>query len=1024
MVDGYRAFVEKVRADNPGFYLSSEEQTEAYLDLFESLIYVYPSYERFGRGVMPEVELVPASLAIFHGAAVCFGSFAIPDLLPAWDEKWGPNPHPPSKEELEKKFPDQFAVEFSRGVTWGLQPTVHKFLLSHATDARFKEDYDFIKDTARFYHDNRDLLFDGEMLDPGTLHCDCRSVEFLQSSSYTRPEHVKTAREPALPVIFRSAWRSKAGKCGAVLVNWSRAEQPYVYMHDTQKFTGRLAPRSWLRLDLDAKKASETVVDGVRQIEVRVRQTPGGPRLFVDGQRHLPRSVMVGAGSRPCEVDVEWAAYDLPFRPSADLDIACIHLRFEKKSYYGGVSKPDGWVRFKDIKITDDLGRVVAAEGSFASSNAFRKGWTIHDGGTTGKVSFEPGGVLKVDVFKDPKVKKDAGWSLNMRGSDFHLYSRAFKVEKGRRYHLVFEAKADRKQPISPCVYQVPGFVAATFEQNPFDDQVRLASKAGIDIVIPNASGPTWTLEGTLSFKKVDSMFDRVLAINPYALVMARFNVTPSLAMLRDNPDWRMRFADGSDFDMASVSCRPAWRVAAYMIEETARHLMARYPRNFIGMHLAAHRAGEWLYEDLLKGALSGYDVHTRDAWRAYLARLGRPDASTAEVPSAELRSAEDDKEVVFDPVKEARAVDFQRFLNEEMAGCIAELAAVARKATQGKKLVMFFYGYSFEVASSGANSGHFALDWLLDRAAGNIDILCGPFSYGDRRWPDTRPVMAPSDTLRRHGVMWWNEDDTRTYLETNIDALQIQGKVPLTKPQTLATLARNNLQNADRGDGSWWMDLRGRGWFIDPDLWHLMEETRAYETERMLSDVPFAPDVAVTVSEDSVITRRRSGSTLGYKVVSGNARELERCCIPFGRYLMADMLRADIPARVQFHLTPWYLSSADRSTLRAQRTRRPDLVRVWLWAPGYLNEKGKSDSNITDATGFKVRRTSDPDYAYARPLFAVDPAQGDEVWARYKDGSAAVVVRRLPGGGAEVFHGPPELKAETIRRIVGLGAR
>ena len=254
VTDGYRAFVEKVRADNPGFYLSSEEQTEAYLDLFESLIYVYPSYERFGQGVLPEVELVPASLAVFHGAVVCFGSFAIPDLVPPWDEKWGENPDPPSKEELEKKFPDQFAVEFSRGVTWGLQPTVHKFLLSHATDARFKENYDFIKDTARFYHDNRDLLFDGEMLDPGTLHCDCRNVEFIQSSCYKRPEKVKTTREPALPAIFRSAWRSKVGKSGAVLVNWSREEQPYTYMHGTQKFTGRLAPRSWLRLDLDARK--------------------------------------------------------------------------------------------------------------------------------------------------------------------------------------------------------------------------------------------------------------------------------------------------------------------------------------------------------------------------------------------------------------------------------------------------------------------------------------------------------------------------------------------------------------------------------------------------------------------------------------------------------------------------------------------------------------------------------------------------------------------------------------------------
>ena len=48
MVDGYRAYVAKVRADNPGFYLSTEEQGEAYLDLFESFIFVHSSAERFG----------------------------------------------------------------------------------------------------------------------------------------------------------------------------------------------------------------------------------------------------------------------------------------------------------------------------------------------------------------------------------------------------------------------------------------------------------------------------------------------------------------------------------------------------------------------------------------------------------------------------------------------------------------------------------------------------------------------------------------------------------------------------------------------------------------------------------------------------------------------------------------------------------------------------------------------------------------------------------------------------------------
>ena len=295
MTDGYRAFVENVRADNPGFCIASEEQTEAYLDLFDALIYVYPSHERFGR-FAPEYEDVPASLAVFHGAVVCFGSFATIDNLPPWDEKWGENPHRDGDVMLEKKFPDQFAVEFSRGVSWGLQPTVHKFLLSHATEWRFAEEYRFVKDTARFYIENRDLLFDGEMLDPGMLKCDCRRVEFLRRSSYTKPENVKSAVEPALPTIFASAWRSKAGKRAAVLVNWSRDEQPYEYRYGTRTFRGRLAPRSWARLALPVclnVKPGDSLV----AVRDRVRAMPmaekanGVDIVLADGTYHIDKPI-------------------------------------------------------------------------------------------------------------------------------------------------------------------------------------------------------------------------------------------------------------------------------------------------------------------------------------------------------------------------------------------------------------------------------------------------------------------------------------------------------------------------------------------------------------------------------------------------------------------------------------------------------------------------------------------------------------------------------------------------------------
>ena len=147
--------------------------------------------------------------------------------------------------EWEKKYPDQFAVEFARGVAWGQQPTVHKFLMEHATSPRFAADYAFMKDTARFYFDNRDLLFDGEMRAPGTLTCPTQRVAFLRRGSYTKPEEVKETVRDALPTVFHSVWRSKGGRTAAVLVNWSRAEQTFALETPDVSARGTIPPRSW-----------------------------------------------------------------------------------------------------------------------------------------------------------------------------------------------------------------------------------------------------------------------------------------------------------------------------------------------------------------------------------------------------------------------------------------------------------------------------------------------------------------------------------------------------------------------------------------------------------------------------------------------------------------------------------------------------------------------------------------------------------------------------------------------------------
>ena len=250
MVDGYRDFVSRVRAANPGIQLSSEDGNEAFLEYFDSAISLFSCYERLtGRG-RPDYEHVPLFNAVFHPCVTTFGTFATVHGIPAWDETWPTERKWKHEEPWEKLFPDQFAVEVARGAIWGVQPCVHNFLLENARDPRFAEDYAFMVATARFWHANRPWLFLGEMQSPGRLDTATRKVSFMVRSTYSKEGDYRVVTDEALPAVLHSVWTSPDGRLAAVLANWTREPQSWRLETCGATAEGVIPPRSWHRADL------------------------------------------------------------------------------------------------------------------------------------------------------------------------------------------------------------------------------------------------------------------------------------------------------------------------------------------------------------------------------------------------------------------------------------------------------------------------------------------------------------------------------------------------------------------------------------------------------------------------------------------------------------------------------------------------------------------------------------------------------------------------------------------------------
>ncbi len=559
---------------------------------------------------------------------------------------------------------------------------------------------------------------------------------------------------------------------------------------------------------------------------------------------------------------------------------------------------------------------------------------------------------------------------------------------------------------------------------------LRTVAAAGVDLIevgiahsflSPKRERVRWTaFEGPDDWSIADDQVRKAIEAHPNGKFLLRVFVNAPKAVLEANPDWCMRFEDDDAEKgprMASPSCRPYREAVCAYLKRAVKHFSETFPHHYAGIHPSGQNSGEFFY-DKAWTKLSGYDKHTLAAWRKWLAERGESDAATAEVPTPAERKAKDDGSVLLDPVKRRRVIQFNQFLQDEMSDFVAEMARACREASGDKKLVVFFYGYAWEFNSlpnGPAVSGHYGLMRLLEKAPGAIDILCGPIGYFNRRYPDGfAPVMSAAETLASHGILWLNEDDTRTYRDPRRDRPYTQEGTLTTCENNCKVMLRNTAQEAIRGLGSWWMDLYGHGWYDDPALWEVQRRLWPSERALLARPRPYTPDVAAIVGEQSQLHFSAESRAVTRPLIYTVRGEFDKAGVRYGQYLLEDVLKNPPPAKVHVFLSANYLTAADRAALAKDRVEHPERVRVWCFAPGYLSDSGADEKGITEVTGFSVKRI-DKSGDKIRPLFSPD-AEGGEVWARFPDGSPSVAARSA-GAGMDVFCAIPELTADVIRR-------
>lgn len=225
-INGYRNMLKRMRQKHPDRLFSTEDCSELALGIFDSSIVLFAtSPERMGY----HRKYVPVFNMLYHGASATFGSYALPDGIPPWDELWPDKDRWPPQEEEDwnKLYPDQFFCELSRDIVWGLQPMICNFQMKHIQQEKYREVYDFIRKTASFRHQYAELLYFGTMGNPGKLECASHEVAFMARGIFTHKDGLEIIRQQ-LPVILHCVWEWK-GKRFLILANYTSQKHSWTF---------------------------------------------------------------------------------------------------------------------------------------------------------------------------------------------------------------------------------------------------------------------------------------------------------------------------------------------------------------------------------------------------------------------------------------------------------------------------------------------------------------------------------------------------------------------------------------------------------------------------------------------------------------------------------------------------------------------------------------------------------------------------------------------------------------------------
>ena len=463
-----------------------------------------------------------------------------------------------------------------------------------------------------------------------------------------------------------------------------------------------------------------------------------------------------------------------------------------------------------------------------------------------------------------------------------------------------------------------------------------------------------WIGENKYDYSGITEDFNKIIESDPQAKIILRIHLDPPQWWEDANPDEVCLLPDGKAFRTSFFSKK--WQKdAGKTLKDCVNWLLnAPYANYFVGVHIAAGDTEEWFYH---------YDRYFFDenparttGFREWLKKKYANDANT-------LKKMWTDMNVTFESAQLAdisgkntdlkwlqstnrQIFDTFDFHAETLVEHIIYFCKIVKDQSNGCLLTGAFNGYHYFVTDP--RRGHGALSKLL--TCENLDFLSSPNDYRRVVGEDWSPMSA-IQSVRKHGILWLAENDTRTSVTT-----LLRDRAPHIAPQndrydggvwlgptdmetSVSFLWKNLARMYAGGYGGWWFDMWG-GWFSHPQLLEVLQ--KGQELFYLYPDEEIAlmkPEVCVIVDERLQFWDASYGR-LTSNIIS-NRYSLAKTGAPYDLFLRTDL--ASIPA--SSYKIIWLMGIPDMTRHERQ----------------YINDLRKRGMAVmlTDTIGTEIRGSS-----------------------------------------------------------------